>query len=378
MRNVGGGKYDGPITVRDYMLDAPGVTMKGPESWDCVGATPSLICKRSAVQLDPGQQVVMRVEVLVSPRVYGKCSLTNAALILQAPGGSVQNQIVGDDKDSATMQFQPFNVSGEGSYCLGTTSSQECPPGFRWGGESCERIGITLPPVRLCPAGTVGRYPNCEPDDDDPDCPPGTVGDYPNCRTVDPKCPAGSVGNYPNCRQSDPKCPAGTVGTYPNCRDKPDDSTPECTDGRVRRGSTCVCPGSLVWDGDQCVRRKCPEGTRGTFPNCTKVIVDPPKCKEGTIGRWPNCEKIVKICPAGTVGKYPNCRKLPPRCPSGMSGKPPRCYPIVRKCPSGMVGRPPNCKPKQLKLQKLQRLQKFQKPSFGQGLRGRPNNPRQR
>ena len=40
--------------------------MKGPESWDCVGATPSIICKHSAVQLDPGQQVVMRVEVLVS------------------------------------------------------------------------------------------------------------------------------------------------------------------------------------------------------------------------------------------------------------------------------------------------------------------------
>lgn len=63
-----------------------------------------------------------------------------------------------------------------------------------------------------------------------------------------------------------PECPPGTVGNYPDCRDKPDGSTPECTDGRVRRGSTCVCPGSLVWNGDQCARRKCPEGMRGTFP----------------------------------------------------------------------------------------------------------------
>ena len=302
------------------------------------------------------------------------CKVTNGAKITYAPGGSPSNTNPNDDTDTATANL-PAELCSSGSQV-----EPPCPPGFRWGRESCERIGVTtLPPVRLCPAGSVGRYPDCHPDDDDdPDCPPGTVGDYPNCRTVDPKCPAGTVGNYPNCRTVDPKCPAGTVGQYPNCRDKPDGSTPECTDGRVRRGSTCVCPGSLVWNGDQCVRRKCPEGTRGTFPNCTKVVVDPPKCKPGTVGRWPNCEKIVKICPAGTVGKYPNCRKLPTRCPSGMSGKPPRCYPIVKVCPPGMVGRPPNCQRKPLKLQQLQRFQKFQKPSFGQGLRGRPNSLRLR
>jgi hypothetical protein len=377
--NVGNADYTGKVVVKDWLPPAAsGATMQEQGGvWNCVGNAPSVTCTHPATTIKPGQKVFLQMYVFVDPSKYEGCSLTNTAQILHAPGGSVQNTNAGNDQESSVLNFQPLLANGR-AYCYSPEPSTPCPPGFRWGGDSCDRIGITLPPVRLCPAGSVGRYPNCDPvTDDDPDCPPGMVGKYPNCRQPDPKCPPGSVGNYPNCRTIDPTCPAGTVGTYPNCRDKPDGSTPECTDGRVRRGRTCVCPGSLVWNGDQCVRRQCPEGTRGVFPNCKKVIVDPPKCKKGTIGRWPNCEKIVKVCPAGTVGKYPNCRKIPKLCPSGMSGKPPRCYPIIRKCPSGMVGRPPNCTRK-FKFEKLQRFQKFQRPSFGQGLRGRPNSLRLR
>ena len=361
VKNTGPGTYKGEIVVKDWLpAAAAGATMEVVAPWTCGDNTPPTVtCTHPYVELAPQQQVVMLNFFYISPGNYQSCSLLNTARILKAPGGSVQNTNVGDDQASASLNFPPLLANGK-TYCYSPEPST-CPPGFRWGGESCDRIGITTPPppIRTCPAGSAGKYPNCE-TDDDPDCPPGTVGEYPNCRTVDPKCPA------------------GTVGTYPKCRDKPDGSTPECTDGRVRRGSVCGCPGSLVWNGDQCVRRKCPEGMRGTFPNCTKVIVDPPKCRKGTIGRWPNCEKIVKICPAGTVGKYPNCRKIPKHCPPGMTGKPPRCHPIVRPCPSGMAGRPPNCERKPLKLQQPQRFQKFQKPSFGQGLRGRPSGLRLR
>ncbi len=385
--NTGPGIYTGLLEVEDTLqVNGGGVTMDAvlppAYGWVCADNGPaSKRCSIANANLAVNGTVDFHVRAVV-PLSYPDCFLENKARIVEAQGGTLKNSNAGDDNASASAQFAAA-PAGAASKC-GPRIEPQCPPGFRWDGDSCDRIGITtLPPVRLCPTGSVGRYPDCDPvTDDDPDCPPGMVGEYPNCRTVDPKCPPGSVGNYPNCRTIvDPKCPAGTVGKYPNCRDKPDGSTPECTDGRVRRGSTCVCPGSLVWNGDQCVRRKCPEGMRGTFPNCTKVIVDPPKCKPGTVGRWPNCEKIVKICPAGTVGKYPNCRKIPTRCPSGMSGKPPRCYPIVKVCPPGMVGRPPNCKRKPLKLerpQRFQNFQKFQKPSFGQGLRGRPNSLRLR
>ncbi|MEJ2116819.1 MAG: hypothetical protein P8Y36_02500, partial [Alphaproteobacteria bacterium] len=49
----------------------------------------------------------------------------------------------------------------------------------------CERIGVTtpLPPVPHCPAGYVGKYPDCR-KRVSPHCPKGTVGRYPKCRKV--------------------------------------------------------------------------------------------------------------------------------------------------------------------------------------------------
>jgi len=353
VRNVGNAAYNGKIVVKDWLPPAAsGATMveKGGV-WNCTGDAPTITCTHPVTQISPNHQVYLSVDVFVDPNSYNGCSLTNTAKILDPLGGTVQNTNAGNDQASSALNFQPLLANGK-TYCYSPEPSTPCPPGFRWGGQSCDRIGITIPPpIRTCPPGSVGKYPDCEPGTDD-----------------DPDCPRGMIGEYPNCRQPDPKCPPGSVGKYPNCRDKPDDATPECTNGRVRRGSTCVCPGNLVWNGDQCVRRKCPEGMRGTFPNCTKVIIDPPKCRKGTTGRWPNCENIVKICPAGTVGKYPNCRKIPKHCPSGMIGTPPRCRPIVRACPHGTYGRPPHCSPA-----KKQQLQKFQRPSFGQGPRERLN-----
>ena len=179
--NAGPGDYNDKIVVNEFI--PIGTTVTG--DWNCVSG----VCTHNPVLLKPGASVVLGVKINVP---YGlakelNCKVTNGAKITYAPGGSTSNTNPNDDTDTATANLPAELCSSESQV------EPQCPPGFRWGRDSCDRIGITtLPPVRLCPPGSVGRYPDCHPDDDDdPDCPPGTVGDYPNCRTVDPKCPAG-------------------------------------------------------------------------------------------------------------------------------------------------------------------------------------------
>ncbi len=367
VKNVGNANYHGKIVVKDWLpAGVSGATMQEQGGvWACDSTTSPVTCTHPQIDLAAAQTVFLQMYVFVDPSKYDGCSLTNTAKILQAPGGSVQNTNAGNDQGQSTLTFQPLLANGK-SYCYTPVPNTACPPGFRWGGDSCDRIGTgTPPPPRTCPPGTVGDYPDCDPVGQH--CPEGTVGDYPNCRQVEQHCPRGTVGDYPNCQpigddgdDDDRDCPRGLVGTYPNCH-KPGGSTPECTDGRVRRGSQCVCPGSLVWNGDRCVRRQCPEGMRGRFPNCHKVIVEPKKCRAGTFGRWPNCKTIEKKhCPPGTVGKYPRCRK------------------IERHCPDGMVGRPPHCRFLNREKQFRERPNLFRKPNFGNRLQQRQNFGRQR
>ncbi len=320
VKNTGDGDYDGKIVVRDDLPQAAaGATMQVPAPWNCVGSAPSIICTHPSIKLQPGQQVIMPVNVLLPPAGYGSCALTNSALILQAPGGTVQNQEKGDDKDSATLQFPPL-LDGRHSYCVTPIPAQPCPPGFDWNGERCNRIGLVPPPPP----------------------PPGR------------ECPDGYVGNYPDCRkisEPTPECPEGTVGRYPHCR-RIGQPTPECTGGRILRAGHCVCRHG-IWNGERCVRRQCPEGTRGIYPHCRKIVRT---CPEGYIGRPPHCRKIVRTCPEGYVGRPPHCRKIIRKCPEGMVGRPPHCHRIVRRCPEGMVGRPPHCRRLQLNRQHFQLL----------------------
>lgn len=208
---------------------------------------------------------------------------------------------------------------------LETPPPASCPPGFRGSPPNCNRIITTCKPKtcrrgsvwdgeacecvdRLCPRGTIGKYPDCR----KPECPDGYRGTPPNCTKVTPpKCPEGTVGTYPKCRQKE--CPSGYVGTPPNCKPKP---------------------------------QVCPPGTVGKFPNCRKI---PTSCPSGFKGTPPNCVKVEQPkCPSGFVGKPPNCRKVPPpKCPAGFRGTPPNCVKIPQPpqtCPRGMVGKPPNCR----------------------------------
>ncbi len=299
VKNTGPGIYKGKIVVKDWLPPAAsGATMEVLAPWVCDGNAPAITCTHPYVELNPAQQVLMQVFAYVPPSTQLQCSLLNTARILEAPGGSMQNQNAGDDEDSATLQFPPLLADGQ-AYCTPPEPIKPCPPGFEWTGDRCVRIGIVPPPPppsRDCPAGFTGNYPNCK-------------------RIVDPapECPRGTVGKYPNCRKIEdptPECPKGTIGRYPNCR-KIVDETPDCTGGRILRGGRCICPGRRIWDGQRCVLRVCPPGTRGVFPNCRKIVTDPPRqCPKGTVGRFPNCRPIIRVCPPGTVGRPPRCRKI--------------------------------------------------------------------
>jgi hypothetical protein len=281
VRNTGPGKYDGPITVQDELpAAAAGATMEVPAPWVCVGAAPSITCKHPAVQLNPGQQVVMPVNVLLPPANYGECHLTNTARILQAAGGSVQNQNPGDDEDSATLNFPPLLVTGGPAYCHTAVPSTQCPPGYEWDGEGCERSVSTPPPPP--PRPTTPEV--------DEECPDGYRGTPPNCRRIivqpdpDPVCTGGRILRNGEC-----VCRRGRVWNGERCV-RP---RPQCTGGRILRNGECVCRGRLVWNGERCVRPR-------------------PQCTGGRILRNGEC-----VCRGRLVWNGKSCVRPEPQCTGG-------------------------------------------------------------
>jgi hypothetical protein len=220
------------------------------------------------VEIDPAKQVALQIRFFIDPDKYKSCSLKNTARILKAAGGTLQNQNAADDEDSATLGFPPAVLGGK-AYCHTPVPAKPCPPGFDWKDGNCKRIGITtpIPPVRECPKGTVGKYPNCRDNVSTPRCTGGRIKVRGKCI-----CRGSRVWNGKRCIR--PQCPKGTVGKYPNCRDKV--TTPRCTGGRVKVRGKCICRGSRVWNGKRCVQRHCPKGTVGKYPNCRKVILRKP------------------------------------------------------------------------------------------------------
>lgn len=277
VKNTGPGVYKGEITVKDWLpANAAGATMSVQAPWVCAGAGLSTTCTHPYVELNPAQQVLMQVMVWVPPSSNAGCSLLNTARILEAPGGSVQNQNAGDDQASASLDFPPLLSAGQ-AFCHTPVGAQPCPPGFKWNGERCDR-------GQTCAAGTSGVWPNCR-KVSEPECPRGTAGNYPNCKRIVDDCPRGFVGTPPNCRKApEPECPAGTTGKYPNCKQ---------------------------------IVRECPRGFVGTPPNCRKEVVEPRRCPPGFAGRFPNCRRIERPCPPGMVGTPPRCRSVKPQGDAG-------------------------------------------------------------
>ncbi|MFO7478767.1 MAG: S8 family serine peptidase [Methyloceanibacter sp.] len=94
--------------------------------------------------------------------------------------------------------------------------------------------------------------------------------------------------------------------------------------------------------------RKCPKGTVGTWPDCTKV--EAKKCPANTTGKWPKCKpKATASCAdKGLIGRWSNCRAPEiKRCPKGTSGKWPDCIEIAKPggkaCPEGQVRKGKSC-----------------------------------
>jgi len=403
--NAGPGVHNGPIELRDTLFDGQIVEPSNGSwsfPWVCEGQSAfghpeQGICTHPPVQLDPGESVVLTLEIeapnsFVAPSgSQVRCGYTNQVEILKPAGGTPQNTNAGDDTGLAEAKFEPFEKHGTTFCGLGLTTppaSQACPQGWSrtplpgkccpprssWDGERCTRD--VKQPEEKCPANSVGDYPDCR-------CKSGFTGTPPDCLKIDVdvpekctggmeridgecRCPRGTrfidgkcrtpssgpektcdvneVGTYPNCRcakgftGAPPNCrpivcPPGTRGKFPDCRKIDCPANQEWIDG------ACRCRYPLKWNGKRCVAdtpKVCPADSVGNYPNC--------RCKRGTTGVPGKCERIViepKKCPADSVGNFPNCR-----CKRGTTGTPGKCQRIVepKKCPADSVGSFPNCR----------------------------------
>ena len=107
VRNTGPDRYFGPILVKDTLPANPAGAFFGVGAvppWACWSTGPAQIrCWRPNVLLDPGQSVVLRVNVFL-PRTYERCRLRNIAEIEWAPGGTRWNTDPTDDRDGASAR----------------------------------------------------------------------------------------------------------------------------------------------------------------------------------------------------------------------------------------------------------------------------------
>jgi hypothetical protein len=288
--NKGPNAYKGPIEIRDTLFDGKTVEPSNGSwstPWTCEGQSAAghpeqRVCTHPPLKLEPGDSVALDLQVeapirfVVPSGSKARCDYTNKVEILDPAGGSSGNANTNDDTDSATTKFAPFEMNGK-PFC-----------GFV----------LTPPPVK------------------------------PAEKKI---CPANSVGEYPDCR-----CPAGFMGTPPDCRKI---AVPEaCKGGMERIDGECQCPASLKWDGKRCAAetpKDCAADSVGKYPDC--------RCKRGTEGRPGSCVRIIepKKCPADSRGVYPNCR-----CKRGTIGEPGNCFRNIksRRCPEGFRGSPPNCR----------------------------------
>lgn len=347
VRNMGPDPYQGPVKLDEVFGTAPqNVTFDG--DFTCNGGGANYQCTTGgAVTMAKGASLTLKVKATVDGDT---CELPNTAKMTSPPVGSKGNGDGSDDQASATA-----NVPSKRCDRPTTPPDDRCPDG-----KPIPRSGKCP-----CPAGTTWDRETytCFDDDDEPEgCDPGPH----EIRTSSGRCICErdyERNHDGRCVYIDDDVPVYPQGCVPGRNEiKTRYGRCICRDGysRNRRG-VCVRDENPIddcrdrgghWRDGRCVfpPKKCPEGTTGRYPDCKKIIYDPPivipppKCPRGTVGRFPNCRKIPKVCPPGTRGRYPKCVDIPKRCPEGTVGKPPNCRKLPTKCPRGMVGKPPNCK----------------------------------
>jgi uncharacterized repeat protein (TIGR01451 family) len=184
--NAGPGAYNGPIELRDTLFD--GATVEPSNGswsapWVCEGQSSSGhpeqgICTHPAVALDPGESVVLTLEIeapnsFVAPSgSQVKCGYENEVEILKPMGGTAQNTNAGDDTASIDVDFAPFEKHGQ-TFCgpgLSTPPSPPPPPP-----PSCPQGWSPTPvPGKCCPAGSAWDGAQCKHDVTPPKlCEPG-------------------------------------------------------------------------------------------------------------------------------------------------------------------------------------------------------------
>ncbi len=108
VRNNGPDRYFGSILVKDTLPASPAGAFFGVgpvPPWACWSTGPAqLRCWRPNVFLNPGQSVMLRVNVWL-PNSYNRCRLRNIAEIEWAPGGTQWNTDPGDDRDGASARI---------------------------------------------------------------------------------------------------------------------------------------------------------------------------------------------------------------------------------------------------------------------------------
>lgn len=166
--NEGPGAHAGPIVVRDTLFDGETVEPSNGSwsaPWTCEGQSAAGhpeqgICTHPAIELDPGESVVLKLEIeapnsFVAPSgAQVRCGYKNSAEILKPAGGTPQNTNAGDDTATAEVAFAPFEKHGQKFCAPGLTTPPPacpqgwshtpvpgkcCPPGSGWDGERCKR-----------------------------------------------------------------------------------------------------------------------------------------------------------------------------------------------------------------------------------------------
>ncbi|TGQ74436.1 MAG: hypothetical protein E5V49_13705 [Mesorhizobium sp.] len=218
-----------------------------------------------------------------------------------------------DKPEQCTIRGQVHNADGD---CV-------CPKGTEIRGNACRPI---RPKPEQC---TIrGQVHNA---DGDCVCPQGTEVRGNACRPIRPKPEQCTIRGQIHDANGDCVCPDGTEIRGNVCRPvrpKPD----QCTiRGQIHDANgNCVCPrGTEVIDGacrrkqpqqEQCdirgqVHNKrgecvCPRGTEVIDGACRKPRQQT-ECAPGSQMIDGQCQPIIRRrCPEGTIGRYPNCRPI--------------------------------------------------------------------
>jgi hypothetical protein len=292
--NEGPGVYKGPIVIEETLPVEPSDgSWSAP--WTCEGQGGALgqpekaLCTHPPVELAEGKGVELMLEVelpnsyIASSGSSAKCGFMNQVKIMKALGGSELNIDPADDTAEAKAEFEPFEVHGT-KFC--GPEEPECPPGFQWNGEECERSGSTPPP----PPGRP------ETPDVDEDCPQGYVGTPPNCLRIvqpdpDPVCTGGRILRNGEC-----VCTYGREWNGQRCVRPPQ----QCTGGRVLRNGECVCRRGREWNGQRCVRppQQCTGGRILRNGECV--------CRRGRVWNGSRCVRQVQ-CTGGRILRNGEC-----------------------------------------------------------------------